>query len=301
MPFSGRVTLPSFFLADQLVSQTTALADLLYTGCFMVSGAYKGGGGGALGRVCLAPGGSGLAPRAKLLMQLAPLWLRILQCALRLRDEGAPRIHLTNIGKYAAAAAAQLVRYGRDASGGGQGWTAALVMLSLCASTYGFGWDVAMDWALVQSTDPGQLKPGAEGWYRAAVAADALLRLTWVATLTPAGGPGGAAALATALAALEVSRRCLWSFFRIENEHIANANHLQATQQVSLPAPHGEEEGAGGWTVTGLALGGVGRRGEAGASSAALEEAAAGRAQARQAPGEHFNWADADEEGEGGG
>jgi hypothetical protein len=198
-------------------------------------------------------------------------------------------------------AAAQLVRYGRDASGGGQGWTAALVMLSLCASTYGFGWDVAMDWALVQSTDPGQLKPGAEGWYRAAVAADALLRLTWVATLTPAGGPGGAAALATALAALEVSRRCLWSFFRIENEHIANANHLQATQQVSLPAPHGEEEGAGGWTVTGLALGGVGRRGEAGASSAALEEAAAGRAQARQAPGEHFNWADADEEGEGGG
>ena len=95
--------------------------------------------------------------------------------------------------------------------------------------------------------------------YYGAMVFNALLRLTWIASLVrwPHGTPGTSAyaalacgrmqrisdphsvcaalVLPTVLAFLEVFRRCVWNYFRIENEHVANAGAFRATSSVPLP------------------------------------------------------------------
>jgi hypothetical protein len=133
---------------------------------------------------------------------------------------------------------------------------------------------------------------------------DAVLRMTWIAALWRPATAGAAAAVSTLLAALEVSRRCVWCFYRVENEHVANTNHLRATVAVALPQAHlvGVAEAArSGWAASGAALRGVGRRPqptpeEADEQGKGQEEAPPTTARARAQPrGEHFNWSSADE------
>ena len=64
--------------------------------------------------------------------------------------------------------------------------------------------------------------------YYAAMAVNALLRCTWIIPLAMGAGPRGpltppasevaTIAVTTALALAEITRRCAWSFFRVEAE-----------------------------------------------------------------------------------
>lgn len=145
------VRLPDFFLADQLVSQPLAIADLLYTGCFYASGAHREASGAAKSGVCLDAAAPGhLAAPAALGACLAPYWIRILQSLRRLADEGHPKVHLTNVGKYllgAAAACLRLLAAHPIAHAAGAYRTAALAVSS-AATAYGLLWDLRMDWGL---------------------------------------------------------------------------------------------------------------------------------------------------------
>lgn len=164
----SRVRLPDFFLADQIVSQPLALSDLLYFGCYYASGAYRDGGGGetaarsAAAGVCLARGSPGaLAVPVALGICIAPYWIRILQCLRRLADEGHPKVHLTNIGKYAIGAVAACLRLvavwhpGAREPGPDEpplaavsAYRGAAVAASAVATVYALMWDLRMDWGL---------------------------------------------------------------------------------------------------------------------------------------------------------
>ena len=66
-------------------------------------------------------------------------------------------------------------------------------------------------------------------WYRAAAFADLGGRFVWLAQLMPPSAFGSHVHsyipdyLTPILALAELARRCVWGFFRLENEHISNA------------------------------------------------------------------------------
>ncbi|OWF44533.1 Xenotropic and polytropic retrovirus receptor 1-like [Mizuhopecten yessoensis] len=64
---------------------------------------------------------------------------------------------------------------------------------------------------------------------------DFVLRFAW--TLTVSIGEGGyfpGEALKTLLASLEVFRRFVWNFFRLENEHLNNCGQFRAVRDISI-------------------------------------------------------------------
>lgn len=93
-------------------------------------------------------------------------------------------------------------------------------------------------------------------YYVLAVIEDLLFRSLW--TLNFSVGEAGAQflqgdILGTVLAVMEVFRRFVWNFFRVENEHLNNAGQFRAVRDIAvvpldlsrLPKEGDEEEAAG--------------------------------------------------------
>ena len=77
--------------------------------------------------------------------------------------------------------------------------------------------------------------------YWLAIAVNAALRNVWILASVPLDSRGsaasalGAEAWITLFAVLEVSRRGMWNYFRVENEHTTNCGQYRATLEVPLP------------------------------------------------------------------
>lgn len=70
-----------------------------------------------------------------------------------------------------------------------------------------------------------------------------LLRLAWLQTVIhPNIGSLDSRVTLFFLAALEVIRRGLWNFYRLENEHLNNAGKFRAVKVVPLPFHEVEED-----------------------------------------------------------
>ena len=93
-------------------------------------------------------------------------------------------------------------------------------------------------------------------YYVLAVIEDLIFRSLW--TLNISVGEAGSRflqgdILGTILAVLEVFRRFVWNFFRLENEHLNNAGQFRAVRDIAvvpldlsqLPKEEDEEEGGG--------------------------------------------------------
>ena len=97
------------------------------------------------------------------------------------------------------------------------------------SSLYSFWWDINMDWGLgrieYNFLGPRLMYPKRSMYY-AIMALDLVLRFAWVLTLIPPD-TGASFALPHYLTAvsmiLELYRRTVWGFLRLENEHRSNA------------------------------------------------------------------------------
>ena len=246
-----RVRMMDFFLMDQMVSQPAALRDVLTVALLACGSAMADA-------VAYAP-----------VIVLLPGWVRLLQVLRRFRDDGNP-VHLVNGGKYAAGILAVsmglCVRYvegdnhvSRGGVIGGDDatpWRHAYNVTTYAAVLYGMAWDFLQDWSVFSLVRPGE--PGGRWsvrvlqrrlmvkhrWkYFAAIAVNAALRNLWIIASVPVGGAigrVGGEVWTTVYAALEVFRRCLWSYFRVENEHTTNCGMFRATLEVPLPFEDGE-------------------------------------------------------------
>jgi hypothetical protein len=103
------------------------------------------------------------------------------------------------------------------------------IVLSLASTMYSFWWDIRHDWGLPlwgSKVRPGKTNLYAIWKYTAAEVLDLILRLSWTLSLTlhllehKVGDVGDTVTIVLAIA--EVFRRCLWNFFRLENEHLNN-------------------------------------------------------------------------------
>lgn len=181
-------------------------------------------------------------------VSILPAWFRFAQCLRRYRDTREAFPHLVNAGKYSTtffvAIFSSLNVYFAMRSDDEDDddhfnvffylWMIAAVVSSL----YAYTWDIKMDWGLLDKNAGEntllreEMVYGSKNYYYFAIVEDFILRFGWSVSvaLTQTGHILGDMVewLPTILAILEVTRRFIWNFFRLENEHLNNCGKLLA-------------------------------------------------------------------------
>ena len=241
-----KIRMVDFFLADQFVSQTKAMTDILvvfFLACNWTS-----------------------AVKYASIISLWPNWCRFTQVLRRYRDNTAQWIHLVNAGKYAtgltAGIAGLCLKYAESHNHGMGGaivdnMSALRVWyntMSYAGILYGAAWDFFQDWSVFRLVNK------ENGWYKLeffkrrmmckrvelyyfAVVFNSVLRNKWIyASLSAVQDSTtvGDEVWATIWSAAEVIRRCFWNYFRVENEHATNCGMFRATLDVPLPYADGD-------------------------------------------------------------
>ncbi|KAG0349493.1 hypothetical protein BG004_005155 [Podila humilis] len=172
-----------------------------------------------------------------------PPWFRFMQCIRRFKDTAEWFPHLVNAGKYTASLVTLFV-YFSFRHYGGNTLKAVYIVLSIFTSSYTFMWDVYMDWGLFRFGKYGGAAYGhpflrpelvySKKWvYYAAIVLDFVGRFSWVVRFMNLNVH--VIVLSFSLALVEVLRRWMWNFFRLENEHLNNCGQFRAIKDIPLP------------------------------------------------------------------
>lgn len=229
------VEFADFWLADQLCSLTQTMMDLEFSICYLFVDYQHP----ELG-VCDCP-----KPRQECIQPLTmsnyirpivaclPSYWRFAQC-LRISVRKRSLAQLINAGKYFSqfpvvvfSSLAGLA----NISGNSEMYKIYMslwIVSSIGHSLYVFVWDVVQDWGLCRSLRFGnwilsrRLYYRGEWKYYCAIVVDFFLRFSWSAKLSIQFGvlqSDSNDLIVAILAMLEVFRRFIWNFFRIENEY----------------------------------------------------------------------------------
>ncbi|CAG5125059.1 unnamed protein product [Candidula unifasciata] len=201
-----------FWLADQLNSLVTVLLDLEFLICFYAFQVEWLGTNS--GNVCNQ---HKFGVRA--IVACLPAWFRFAQCLRRYRDTKLIFPHIVNAGKYSTTFFVVLFS------------TLYKVHVELYgaqyrqASVFFYLWIAA---AVISSST------GLNGSFFA-MAEDLVLRFLWTLTVSVAEGLlYNSHILSTLFSCLEVFRRFVWNFFRLENEHLNNCGQFRAVRDISI-------------------------------------------------------------------
>ncbi|KAJ4255448.1 Xenotropic and polytropic retrovirus receptor 1 [Fusarium torreyae] len=172
------------------------------------------------------------------LTALPPIW-RFLQCLRRYKDTRNVFPHLVNGGKYTATitAAVMLSLYRIHNS---TSHLALFITFSTINSVYCSFWDLFMDFSLLQS--------GSRHWglrdilalkrrwlYYFIMVVDPILRFAWIFYAIFTHNTQHSTIVSFMVAFMEVTRRGMWTLFRVENEHCGNVSQYKASRDVPLP------------------------------------------------------------------
>ncbi|KAF9663759.1 hypothetical protein SADUNF_Sadunf17G0085500 [Salix dunnii] len=227
-----KVTLPDFLLADQLTSQVQALRNLEFYICYYGWGDFT-----TRTNTC---SGSRVFESFYFVVAMIPYWFRFLQCLRRLFEE-KDSAQAYNGLKYLIIIIAVAARTAYDLRMGMtlRIFAAATSGAATIMATY---WDIVVDWGLLQrdSRNPwlrDKLVIPSKSVYFVAMVLNVVLRLAWMQTVlgfrqTPFLH---SKALTAIFACLEIIRRGIWNFFRLENEHLNNVGKYRAFKSVPLP------------------------------------------------------------------
>uniref|UniRef100_A0A3B3S519 EXS domain-containing protein n=1 Tax=Paramormyrops kingsleyae TaxID=1676925 RepID=A0A3B3S519_9TELE len=241
-PFHS-VGFPDFWLADQLNSLAPLFLDLWSLIWFYACEVdWKD----LAGMYAPAPGSLDCERTSKdlsCLIQCFPPWLRFAQCLRNFWDSGNTKPHLLNAGKYSVVfltiTFAGLYKYPSQA----EGLTLYLYLWAAsacCSVLVAITWDLRIDWGLLQGPD--YLREEAvyskRAYYYCAILADVLLRLAWGVNIILVQMRDAGSATATGiLAPLEVIRRFIWNFLRLEKEHLTNCSLFRAVRDIPVRPP----------------------------------------------------------------
>ncbi|KAL1538729.1 phosphate transporter PHO1 9-like isoform X1 [Salvia divinorum] len=238
-----KITLPDFFLADQLTSQVQSIRCLLFYAYYYFSGDFTTRANNFLKD-------SNSYRILYIVVAIIPFWSRLIQCLRHLIEE-KDKSQALNGFKYFSTIVALVMRtmYSQK-----QKDPSAMFWKIMAASTSGFTtifntyWDVVIDWGLLQrnSRNPwlrDKLLISNKAVYFVAIVLNILLRLVWMQLVLDFQisflHPKGMVAL---IACLEILRRGMWNFFRVENEHFNNVGKYRAFKTVPLPFHYEDEK-----------------------------------------------------------
>ncbi|XP_078431917.1 EXS (ERD1/XPR1/SYG1) family protein [Wolffia australiana] len=226
-----KVEMFDFFLADQICSQVPMLRNLEYVTCYYITGSYKN-------QDYVFCNTTTRYRDLAYAVSFLPYYWRAMQCIRRWIDEGEAS-HLANLGKYVSSmiAAGAKVTYEKK----GMAWFSLFIITSSFATVYQLYWDFVKDWGLLQlnSKNPwlrNDLMLKRKSVYYISMGLNLTLRLAWLQSILHFNITGLDYRVAAFVsAALEVVRRGLWNFFRLENEHLNNVGKFRAGKTVPLP------------------------------------------------------------------
>ncbi|KAJ3599473.1 hypothetical protein NHX12_033434 [Muraenolepis orangiensis] len=251
-----RVEFADFWLADQLNSLVIVLMDLEYLVCFYIFDLQWGNKKGLLPSfnehyVCHS-----YSYGVRAIIQCLPAWVRFVQCLRRYRDTKRAFPHLVNAGKYSTTFfvvtfAALYSTHREQKHADADTFFYLLIMFSTISSLYTLIWDLRMDWGLF---DRGagentflreEIVYPHKAYYYCAILEDVILRFAWtiqisLSTITSTHSTGDI--VATVLAPLEVFRRFVWNFFRLENEHLNNCGEFRAVRDISVAPLNADDQ-----------------------------------------------------------
>lgn len=231
-----------FWLADQLNSLATVLLDFEFMICFY-----------AFEVPWIGPNQPSVCTKyrygIRTIVSILPAWFRFAQCLRRYRDTKLVFPHVINAGKYSTtfltAFFSTMYHLQKELYGDSNRQTHVFFYLWIVAAIFGscytLTWDLKMDWGLFDS-NAGENKLLREeivyaykAYYYFAIVEDFILRFTW--SLSVSIGEGlllQREILRTLLVSLEIFRRFVWNFFRLENEHLNNCGQFRAVRDISI-------------------------------------------------------------------
>ncbi|KAM8999875.1 solute carrier family 53 member 1 isoform 1-T1 [Sarcophilus harrisii] len=253
-----KVGFADFWLADQLNSLTVLLMDLEYMICFY---SFELKWDESKGLLPDKMGGEddvchSYTYGVRAIVQCIPAWLRFVQCLRRYRDTKRAFPHLANAGKYSTTffvvtfAALYSTHKARDHSDSSVFFYLWIVFYVI-SSCYTLFWDLKMDWGLFDRNAGEntflreEIVYPQKAYYYSAIIEDVILRFSWTIqiyvitlNLTPHVGD----IISTVFAPLEVFRRFVWNFFRLENEHLNNCGEFRAVRDISVAPMNADDQ-----------------------------------------------------------
>ncbi|KAJ6726693.1 PHOSPHATE TRANSPORTER PHO1-like protein 3 [Salix purpurea] len=233
-----KVTLPDFFLADQLTSQVQSLRSLEFYICYYGWGDYK-----HRQNTCRS---NTVFRTFSFIIAVIPYWSRLLQCLRRLFEEKDPMQGYNGLKYFLTIVAVCL----RTAYSLNQvvSWRAIAWFFSAIAAIFCTYWDLVFDWGLLQRHSKNRwlrdkLLVPYKSVYFGAMVMNVLLRFAWLQTVLDFRFNSLHKETTIAIvASLEIIRRGIWNFFRLENEHLNNVGKYRAFKSVPLPFNHVEDD-----------------------------------------------------------
>ncbi|KAJ0263300.1 Phosphate transporter PHO1 4 [Hirschfeldia incana] len=232
------VNFPDFFLADQLTSQVQALRSLEFYICYYGFGDFRQ----RRRNTCRS---NDLFTTFYFIVAVIPYWLRFLQCIRRVIEE-RDQMHGYNAVKYLLTIVAACLRTAYTLNRGAS-WNISAWVFSGAATLNATYWDIVVDWGLLQrrcknSFLRDKLLVPHKTVYYAAMVLNVLLRLVWLQTVLDLKFSFlHRETLVALMACLEIIRRGIWNFFRLENEHLNNVGKFRAFRTVPLPFNYQED------------------------------------------------------------
>ncbi|VVA20084.1 PREDICTED: phosphate transporter PHO1 [Prunus dulcis] len=227
-----KVSLPDFFFADQLTSQVQAFRSLEFYVCYYGWGDFK-----KRSHNCLD---SRVYRSFYFIVAIIPYWIRSLQCLRRLIEEKDGMQGLNGL-KYFSTILAVAMRTSFDLKKGMM-WKILAITSSAVATIVSTYWDIVIDWGLLRrnSRNPwlrDKLLISNKSVYFIAMVLNVILRLAWMQSVLGIKEVPFVhrTALVAIVACLEIIRRGIWNFFRLENEHLNNVGKFRAFKSVPLP------------------------------------------------------------------
>ncbi|KAL8038585.1 hypothetical protein ABFX02_11G117300 [Erythranthe guttata] len=234
-----KVAFVDFFLADQLTSQIQAIRSLQFYICYYGWGDFK-----RRSNKCLE---NETYQHFYIIVAIIPFWLRFLQCIRRLVEERNAMQGLNGL-KYFSTVIALVMRtmfeLRRQTF-----WRVMAASTSGITTIYNTYWDIVMDWGLFQRKSKNnflrnKLLIQYKSVYYVAIVVNILLRLVWMQLVLDFNELPflHRRAMVTVVACLEILRRGIWNFFRLENEHFNNVGNYRAFNPVALPFYYEDEK-----------------------------------------------------------
>jgi hypothetical protein len=233
-----------FWLADQLNSLVAALLDFHFLICVYVrNGDWLIGGLSAAEISKCVEKDWVIRP----IVNCLPAWFRFAQCLRRYRDTKEAFPHLVNAGKYSSTFLVVLFKtlssvYSDEyADQSDNPYLYLWVLASIVSSLYAYTWDIKMDWGLFDKS-AGENKflreeivYSSTSFYYFAIVEDLILRFAWAYSYVLIKANYISEDMMTSINShLEVFRRFVWNFFRLENEHLNNCGKFRAVRDISV-------------------------------------------------------------------
>ncbi|XP_010514093.1 PREDICTED: phosphate transporter PHO1 homolog 6 [Camelina sativa] len=230
-----KVTLPDFFLADQLCSQAQTLRSIEFYICYYGWGDFK-----QRKNTC---GDSQVFSTFLFIVAAFPFFSRFLQCMRRMFEEKNIEQGYNGF-KYILIVVAVCLGMAYEVDGEKDRqiiWRLLGGITSAMAVVFCTYWDLVYDWGLLNRTSKNPwlrdnlLVPYKEVYFIAMVI-NVVLRFAWMQTVLDFKFESmHTQTVVAVVASLEIIRRGIWNFFRLENEHLNNVGKYRAFKTISLP------------------------------------------------------------------